>query len=180
MEPAIAEALQLDPAVLGTASRWPLDHEVEASKLPVAGAIYGQKQRVVENPVIRIAGLAWKEELGGKDASARTLNLEVEMAGAAGIERRYDRIEPLASLHVGELMTTQAKSVAVVFSVFVRMPDLHEAAGQWPTAIVENEPRNGDPFSTRRTRVEIAIKRRIRFEIGPGFPLQGGAVPIIA
>ena len=69
-------------------------------------------------------------------------------------------------------MSAQAKAFTVVFTVFVSVPDLHKAAGQRTTAIVENNPCNGYPFASGRTWIQIVAERCVRLEEGAGFAFK--------
>lgn len=149
------------------------NYEVEASEPTVAGFVYGEKQGLVENWIIGISRLVGKEELGGQDASAGALYLEVEMTCATRIQRWHDGVEPPTSLRVGKLMSAQTKASTVVFAVFISVPNLHNAPGQRLTAIVEDKPCNGYPFAARRTRLQIVTERCVRLEEGAGFPFKG-------
>jgi hypothetical protein len=53
----------------------------------------------------------------------------MEMPRAAGIKRGHDSVEPPAPLGVGELVSAQAKTDAVVVTVLIGVPDFNEAAG---------------------------------------------------
>lgn len=134
----------------------------------------------MKQPVSRVLRLFGKIKLGGEDAAAGTLDLEMEMAGTAGIEGRHDGVKPPPPLRVGELMTSQPEPHAVVVAVFVRMPDLDEAAGEWPAAIVEHEPGDRNSFATGRLGIKITFERRVRTEERAGLPLEGEIVSIVA
>jgi len=97
--------------------------------------------------------------LGGEHAPTWALDLEMKMTCSAGIKRRYDGVEPPASLSIGELMPAQSETDAIVVTFFVRVPDLDEASGDWPAAIVENESRNGYSLASGCIRIEIPIER---------------------
>lgn len=114
-----------------------------------------------------------------ENTTAGTLDLEVEMAGTAGIKRRDDGVESPPSLCVRELVAAQAETDTVVVAVFVRMPDLDEAAGEGAAAIVEDEAGDGDPFATGRVGIEIAFERRVRPEKRIGFPFEGDLVAVV-
>lgn len=53
----------------------------------------------------------------------------MEMARSAGIKRRHDGVEPPTPLGVGELVSAQVETHAVIVAVFVGVPDLDETAG---------------------------------------------------
>src|SRR5688572_26426959 len=52
-----------------------------------------EQQRRIVDPIARVAGLIWKVELRRQHALLWRLHLDVEVAGAAGIEAGHDGLE---------------------------------------------------------------------------------------
>jgi len=80
-------------------SAWRLrgsNHEIEPPKASVARLLHVEEEGLVKELVVRVSRFAGKVELGGDDTPTRALDLEMEVAGAAGIKRRDDRVEPPA------------------------------------------------------------------------------------
>lgn len=132
-----------------------LDDEVEAAKASVTRLLHVEKERLVEKPIPCVSGFARKVKLGGQDTTGGRLNLEMEVPRAAGIERRYDGVEPPAPLVVSKLMTAEPETSAVVIAVLVRLPDLNEASWQGAAPVVEDETRNRDTFTAWSVKIEI-------------------------
>lgn len=118
-----------------------------------------QEECLVEQPVSGISAFPWEIELRGKKASSRSLDLEMKMTCSSGIKRRYDRVEPPASLSIGELVPPKSEADVIVVTFLVRMPDLDEATGDRPAAIVENESRNGYSLAFGCIRIETPTER---------------------
>ena len=154
--------------------------EIEPSKPPVAGLLHVKQKGFMKQPVSGVSRLSGKIQLGSKNTPTSALDLEMEMSCSPGIKCGHDRVEPPSPLGVGELMAAQTEADAVVFAVFVRMPNLDQAAGDWPAAVVEDETRDGYPFAAGCIGIEIALERRVRPEEGAGLPFEGEIVAIVA
>jgi hypothetical protein len=153
------------------------DHEIVLPKLSIFGLPQVEEECLVKEPVPGISTFPWEIELRGKEAPSRSLDLEMKMTCSSGIKRRDDSVEPPASLNIGELMPPKSEADGIVVTFLVRMPDLDEATGDWPAAIVENESRNDDALTPGRIGIKIAFQRGVRPEEGSSLPFEGQIVP---
>jgi tripartite ATP-independent transporter DctM subunit len=76
-----------------------------------------------------VAFLTRKIQLGREDAATRRLHLDVEVARAARVQRRHDRLQPVAALRVGVLVPAVAEAAVVVLALLVRVPELQKRVG---------------------------------------------------
>lgn len=106
-----------------------LNDEVVLRELSITGSCQVEEECLIKQPVSGISGLAGKIQLGGENTPAGTLDFEMDMPRATGINRGHDRVEPPAPLGVGELVSAQAKTQAVIVTFLVGVPDLDETAG---------------------------------------------------
>src|SRR5690349_20672811 len=84
--------------------RLSLEHEPEVRAAPVARRADRHQQRPVEDPVGAVARLAREVQLRREDRAVGALDLDVDVAGAAGVEAGDDRAQRVAAPRVGELV----------------------------------------------------------------------------
>src|SRR3954451_5740186 len=82
-------------------------HEADLRPPAASGAADVHEQRAVEDRVGAIARLAGEVELRRQDLAVRALDLDVDVAGPAGIEAGHDRAQRVAGAGVGELVAAQ-------------------------------------------------------------------------
>src|SRR5690348_4071209 len=58
------------------------------------------------------------------------MHLHMDMASAAGINAWNDRLQPIPTLVVSKLMTTQAKARVIVFAAGIRVPEIEHCSRQ--------------------------------------------------
>src|SRR5262249_18663507 len=92
-----------------------------------------------------VPGLTREVQLGGEDSAAWRLHFHVEVARAPRVEPRDDGLEPIATAGVGELMAAQLVADVVVFTRFVRVPEVEERAGDGAAIAGEDSPGDHDP-----------------------------------
>src|ERR1700704_1475136 len=91
-----------------------VEHEIEAGVDTVAGLRGPHQQLLAKQAVAAVRRFVGEIKLRGQQPSCRRLNLQVKMAGAAGIERRHHGAEAVASLGIGVLVAGQAEAGVVI------------------------------------------------------------------
>ena len=86
----------------------------------------------------------------------RALHLDVDVAGAAGLETGDDRPQPVAPARVGELVAAEAITVVVVLAVRVRLPEVEQRAADRAAWVSTTSPvsSNGTPVTAAVTRFD--------------------------
>src|SRR5207302_1275666 len=79
-----------------------------------------------EQAVALVLELVGKIELRGQYPPAGRLHLHVDMPGAAGIQRRQDRLQAIAALGIAELVPAIAETAVVVVAVFIGVPEIEQ------------------------------------------------------
>src|SRR5712691_11382327 len=143
-----------------------IEHEIEARGEAVAGLGHAHHELAAEEAVAAVHRLVREIELSGEHRPFRRLHLDVVVAGAAGVERRQDRAEPVAALGVGEQVPAIAKARGVVFAALVRVPEIDERPFDRPARAREHEPADLDEPRAGVRLEEVGALRRARLEIG--------------
>src|SRR4051794_29693668 len=81
------------------------DDEVEGA---LASSTHAHDEIRAEDAVALVLRLAGKVELRREDAAAGRLHLDVDVARAAGVNRRQDRLQPPVPVGIGELVAAIA------------------------------------------------------------------------
>src|SRR3981189_3502209 len=116
-----------------------VEHEIEAGVDTVAGRRGPHQQLLAKQAVAAVRRLGREIKLRGQQPSCRRLNLQVKVAGAAGIDRRHDGAEAVASLGVGVLVAAQAEAGVVVVAGVVGLPQVEQRMGHGLAGRVEHE-----------------------------------------
>jgi hypothetical protein len=120
-----------------------LEHEGERALAGAAAvADVGQDQLGLEDAVAVVAGLAGEVELGGEDGAVGGLDLDVDVAGAAGVDARQDRLQAPGAVGVAELVAPQAVALGVVLAGVVGLPEVEQ--GPLDRAAVGGQDGPGD------------------------------------
>src|SRR5881394_3815030 len=101
------------------------DDEVEGA---LAAPAHAHDELRVEDAVALVLRLAGEVELRREDAAAGRLHLDVDVARAAGVHRRHDRLQPPAPVGIGELVAAVAEGAVVVVTLLVRVPEVEQRA----------------------------------------------------
>src|SRR5215510_15249104 len=83
-------------------------HEVERRRLALGAVPHAQDELPLEDGIARVGGFAWEVQLGRQHRALRRLHLEMKVARPPGIDAGHDRLQAIAALVVGELVTPQA------------------------------------------------------------------------
>jgi hypothetical protein len=79
-------------------------NEIKPSKATIVRVTDAQDQPSVKQTISAVQRLIWKVQLGGEDATTGLLDLDVIVAGSAGIGRRHNGGKPPATVTIGELI----------------------------------------------------------------------------
>src|SRR5262245_22704991 len=157
-----------------------VEHKIEPRDEPIAGLGHSHHQFAAEQSVAAVHRLVWKIELGGEHALLRRLQLDVIVAGAAGIERRQDGAQAVAALGIGEQMPAIAKAGVVVLAALVGMPEVEERLRDRPAGARQNLPAELNPARRAAMLDELGAQRRTGLEIRPlGLP-HGRLIAVVA
>src|SRR5436190_22575965 len=104
------------------------DHEVEPSGEPSGAVGCANQQLATKQAVGTVLRLTREIELGGQHATARRLHLDMDMAGAAGIDSGHDAAQPIPPFRIRELMAAQAETGIVVLAFGVGLPEIQQRA----------------------------------------------------
>src|SRR4029450_6758770 len=114
----------------------------------------------------RGGGFAWEVQLGRQHRALRRLQLEMKVARPPGIDAGHDRLQAIAALVVGELVTPQTIAGVVVVAAGVGVPDVDQRARHRLAAREPDDARDDD-LDALHTRLEQRRPlRRGRLEIG--------------
>ena len=97
-----------------------VDDKIKGAFSPAGRA---QLQLGQVQPIALVARVTGEVHLRGEDAPARRLHLDVDVARAAGVLRRDDRLQPVTALRVGVLVPAVAEAAVVVGALLVRVPE---------------------------------------------------------
>src|SRR5215472_18423313 len=157
-----------------------VEHKIEPRDEPVTSLGHSHHQLAAEQSVAAVHRLIRKIELGGEHALLRRLHLDVVVAGAAGIERRQDGAQAVATLAIGEQMPAIAKAGAVVLAALVGMPEVEERLRDGPAGTRQDLPAELDRPRRAVRLDEIGAQRRTGLEIRPlGLP-HGRLIAVVA
>src|SRR5262249_55283851 len=140
--------------------------EVERSGLALGAIPHAQDELAVEDGIARVGGFAWEVELGRQHRALRGLYLEVKMTGPPGIDAGHDRLQAIAALVVGELVTPQAIAGVVVVAAVVGVPDVDQRARHRLAAREPDDAGDDDPDALHARLEQRRPLRRGRLEIG--------------
>src|SRR3977135_1413524 len=144
-----------------------VEHEIEAGVEPVAGLRGPHHQFLAEQAGAAVRRLLREIELLGQQASCRRLNLQVKVAGAAGIDRRHDGAEAVASLGVGVLVAAQAEAGVVVVAGVVGLPQVEQRMRHGPAGRVAHEAGELDRAALHAGLDQVGALGRARLEERP-------------
>src|SRR5262249_41943526 len=142
-------------------------NEIKPPKTVIVRAADVQDQSSVEQAVAAVQRFAWKIELGCEDATTGLLDLDVIVAGSAGIGSRHNGGEPPATSFIRVLITPQPVTRGVICTRVVVMPHLHERLWHRPAPRIKHKSANTHPFAPRGVSGEVALERAVGFEIRP-------------
>src|SRR5712671_32605 len=141
-----------------------VEHEIEAGVDTVAGLRGPHQQLLAKQAVAAVRRLVREIELRGQQPSGRRLNLQVKVARAAGIDRRHDGAEAVASLGVGVLVAAQAEAGVVVVAGVVGLPQVEQRMGHRPAGRIEHEAGELDRTTLHAGLDQVGALGRARLE----------------
>jgi len=124
--------------------------------------IDAQQEFAAKQRITRVSGLLWEVQLRDELAPrARGAQLDVEVARAARVQSREDRLESVASAGVGELVPAQPEAVIVVGARGVGVPQVERPLGLVRRGAVARAARGGvEGCSARGQRERRRLGRR--------------------
>src|ERR1700716_2076140 len=144
-----------------------VEHEIEAGVDTIAGLRGPHQQLLAKQAVAAVRRLVREIKLRGQQPSCRRLNLQVKVAGAAGIDRRHDGAEAVASLGVGVLMAAQPEAGVVVVAGVVGLPQVEQRMGHGLAGRVEHEAGELDRAALHAGLDQVGALGRARLEERP-------------
>src|SRR5260370_40031270 len=103
-----------------------VEDKIEARREALARFCHAQHQIATEQAIAPVRGLVGKIELRGEHRPLRSLQLDVIVTGAAGIERGHDGAEAIAALAIGKEVAAIAEAGIVVFAALIGVPEIDE------------------------------------------------------
>src|SRR5882757_1807722 len=143
------------------------EHEIEAGVDTVAGLRGPHQQLLAKQAVAAVCRLVREIKLGGQQPSCCRLNLQVKVAGAAGIDRRHDGAEAVAALGVGVLVAAQSETRVVVVAGVVGLPQVEQRMRHRLAGRVEHEAGELDRAALHAGLDQVGALGRARLEERP-------------
>src|ERR1700746_3650055 len=111
--------------------------------------------------------------------TARRLNFDMVVPGAAGIERRHDSVKAERTVQFGDHMATIAKADIVVFAILIGMPEINHRSPNRTTTLGQHIAQKFKRLALGGRLTKITSLRRFGLEDRP-LRLGGGRFIAIA
>ena len=134
-----------------------------------------QDQLGREDAVAVVVRLAGEVELGGQDGAVGGLDLDVDVAGPAGVEAGHDRLQPPGAVGVAELVAAQAVALVVVLAGVVGLPEVEQGPLDRAAVGGQHGPGDDQALPAHAGLQQRGPLGRVRGEVG-AFGLRGGRV----